>query len=83
MSGKDRDAAAADRAYLIEAIDRAEAGLSDEQEDRFRAGRDRAAAERDREHAAKDRTAAEHDREDAAADRAQAAADREDRPDRQ
>ena len=79
MSGKDRDASAGDRAYLIGALDHGEAAVSDAPEERFQASRARA-AEADREEAAKDRRAAEHDREDAAADRAQAAAAREDGP---
>jgi hypothetical protein len=77
MSGKDRDASAGDRAYFIELVGGADAAQSKTGPQRFRASRDRAAAEQDREHAAKDRLAAEHDRDDAATDRAAAAVDRE------
>jgi hypothetical protein len=64
MSGSDRDAAAEDRAYLIEALEELQFALEAAEGERFEAGRDRAAAEVDRERAAKDRTAAEHDREE-------------------
>ena len=82
MSGRDRDAAAEDRAHFVEALEDVQSALDAAEHERFEASRDRAASEADRERAAKDRTAAKQDREDAAADRAEAAANREDLKDR-
>jgi hypothetical protein len=76
MSGKDRDAAAEDWAYFIDHQGGASTARPDTETLRFRASRDRAAADHDRGQAAKDRLAAEHDRDDSAGDRAAAAADR-------
>ena len=77
LSGQDRDAAAGDRADLIEALRAMATALEADMSDRLRDTLGRAASEVDRELAAKNRAAAQHDRQAAAADRAEAAGDRE------